>query len=184
MLAACAPVGSRTTRTDAPWYRTVVETTQSDLERVSKFYDRLTTLKGNELTRELEIAREAFENDKSHLNRLQLAMLLSFPGTSFRDDNAALALLSPYVRDKGQENASLRPLAVWITADLLELRRADDALQQQAAKTKEEQSRADALQQKAETLLHKADALQQKLDAILDMEMKMIEREQNVPKKK
>ena len=54
--------------------------------------------------------------------------------------------------------------------ELLELRRADEALQQQSARLKEEQRRAEALQQK--------------LEAILDMEMKMIEREQNLPKKK
>ena len=174
ILAACAPIDGRSTRHDAPWYRAVVESSQSDLERIGRFYDRLTMLKGNELAHELETVREAFENDKSQLNRLQLALLLSYPGTGFRDDNAALALLSPF---KGQENSGLRPLAIWLGSELLEVRRADEALQQQMAKTKEEQRRAEALQQKAE-------ALQQKLDAILDMEMKMIEREQNVPKKK
>ena len=50
------------------------------------------------------------------------------------------------------------------------LRRTDEALQQQSARLKEEQRRVEALQLK--------------LEAILDMEMKMIEREQNLPKKK
>ena len=176
-VAACAPVNGRTTRPDAPWYRAVVEPVQSDLEHLSAFYERLTILKANEQARELETVREAFENDKSPLNRLKLAVLLSFPGTAFRDDNVALALLSPYVKEKPQDNSTLHPLAIWLNSELLERRRADEALQQQAARTKEEQRRAEALQQKAE-------ALQQKLDAILDMEMKMIEREQNIPKKK
>lgn len=184
LLAACAPVKNRTTHPDAPWYRAIVEPVQGDLEHLSGFYERLTLLKANEQARELEKVREAFENDKSPLNRLRLVVLLSFPGTSFRDDNAALALLNPYLKDKTQDNSPLHPMATWLNSELLERRRADEALQQQVARTKEEQRRAEALQQKTEALQQKAEALQQKLDAILDMEMKMIEREQNIPKKK
>ena len=73
------------------------------------------------------------------------------------------------MKDK-KEGSTLRPLAIWLHSELLELRRTDEALQQQTAKLKEEQRRSEALKQK--------------LDAILDMEMKMIEREQNLPKKK
>ena len=170
IVAACAPVDSKTTRPDAPWYRTVVEPVQSDSDRIARFYDRLMTMKGSELAGELDTARKSFEKDKSELNRLQLALLLSMPGTSFRDDNAALALLGPFVKDKDHDGSTLHPLALWLHSELLELRRADEALQQQTAKLKEEQRRAEALQQK--------------LEAILEMEMKMIEREQNLPKKK
>ena len=203
MVAACAPVDSKSTRPDAPSGRSVVE---SDLVRLARFYDRLLTMKGNELASELEMIRGSFERDKSDLDRLQLALLLSLPGTSFRDDNAALALLSPFVKDRGREDSTLRPLAIWLYSELLELRRSDEALQQQAARLKEELRRSDeawqqqaaklkeelrrsdeALQQQVAKLKEeqrRADALQQKLDAILDMEMKMIEREQNLPKKK
>ena len=167
MVAACAPVDSKSTRHDTPWGRSVVE---SDSDRIARFYDRLLKMKGTELAGELEMIRRSFENDRSDLNRLQLALLLSLPGTGFRDDNAALALLSPFLKDGGREGSTLRPLAIWLHSELLELRRSDEALQQQVAKLKEEQRRAEALQQK--------------LDAILDMEMKMIEREQNLPKKK
>ena len=79
--------------------------------------------------------------------------------------------------------------AVEQTAKLKEeLRRSDEALQQQTAKLKEELRRSDeALQQQTGKLKEeqrRTEALQQKLDAILDMEMKMIEREKNLPKKK
>jgi len=184
ILAGCAPLDSRTTRSDAPWYRSVVEPARSDADRIMKFYDRLTLMKGSELAHELEVVREAFENDKSQLNRMQLALLLSYPGASFRDDNAAIALLGPFIKDKAQEGSSLRPLAMWLNSELLDVRRAEEASQQQASKFKEEQRRAEALQQKIEVSQQKAEALQQKLDAILEMEMKMIEREQSIPKKK
>jgi hypothetical protein len=187
-VAACTPVDSKTIRPDAPWYRTVVEPTQSDADRIARFYDRLLTMKGNALAGELEMVRESFEKDKSDLNRLQLALLLSLPGASFRDDNAAIALLLPFTKDKDREGSTLRPLAIWLHSELLELRRAEETWQQQAAKLKDEQRRTeDILQQQAAKLKeeqHRAEALQQKLEAILDMELKMIEREQNLPKNK
>lgn len=169
-IAACAPLNGKPARSDTPWRLPVLEALQSDPDRIARFYERLSAMKSSELAGELETTRQAFEKDKSELNRLQLALLLSLPGTGFRDDNAALALLVPFMKDKGREGSSLRALAVWLHAELLELRRSDEALQQQVAKLKEEQRRSEALQQK--------------LDAILDMEMKMIEREQTLPKKK
>jgi hypothetical protein len=144
-------------------------------------------MKSSELAAELEASREAFENDKSELNRLQLALLLSLPGTGFRDEGAAIALLNPFMKEmkeRSRAGSPLRPLGVLLHTELLELRRADELLQQQSAKLKEEQRRTEALQQKADALQLKSDALQQKLEAILDMEMKMIEREQSLPKKK
>ena len=203
IVAACVPVGSNTTRAPAdnrtqrlpadnqiPPFpvdttitrpetpaRSVTAPMPSDLDRIAKFYDRLLPMKSGELARELDSSRETFEKDKSDFNRLQLALLLSLPGTTIRDDNAALALLNAFVKDKSPEGSPLRPLAILLHSELLELRRTDEALQQQSAKLKEEQRRSEALQQKSE-------ALQQKLDAILEMEMKMIEREQNLPKKK
>lgn len=186
-VAACTPVVGKTTHPDAP-YPSVVEPVQSDPDRIAGFYDRLLTMKSAELAGELEAVRQSFEQDKSELNRLQLALLLSLPGTNFRDDNAALALLGPFMKDKGREGSPLRPLAIWLHSELLELRRTDEALQQQTAKLKDEQRRTDeTLQQQTVKLKdeqRRTEALQQKLDAILDMEMKMIEREQNLPKKK
>jgi hypothetical protein len=185
-VAACTPMDSKTTRPDTPWYRSVVEPMRSDPDRIARFYDRLLTMKSNELAGELETIRGSFEKDKSELSRLQLALLLSFPGTTFRDDIAALALLNPFIKEKGREGSTLRPLAIWLHSELL-LRRTDEVLQQQAAKLKEELRRTDeALQQQAAKLKEeqrRAEALQQKLEAILDMEKKMIEREQNLPKK-
>jgi len=150
--------------------RAAEESTSSDAERILRYYARLLAMRATELGRELDERRQAFESDRSEINRVKLAVLLSMPATAFRDDAAAVSLLNVFVRDKAREGSDLQPLALWLHGHLLELRRSDEALQQQNAKLKEEQRRADALQQK--------------LDAILDMEMKMLEREQNLPKKK
>lgn len=96
-------------------------------------------------------------------------MLLSFPGTGFRDDNAAIALLQSLARGMEGENSSLRPLASLLYTVLADLRRTEDLLQQQGTRLKEEQRRADALQNK--------------LEALLKMEMRMLEREQASPPK-
>lgn len=179
LLDGCMAATEPNTRRD-PWYQAVVEPLQADDARALHFYDNALKLKGPELARKLESTRQEFEKDKSELNRLQLAMLLSLPGTGFRDDPAALNLVQPFLNDKRHENSALRPLALMLHSQLSELKRLDEqrselkrleeALQQQTAKTREEQRRADALQQK--------------LEAIMEMEMKMIEREQAAPPKR
>ena len=187
-VSACTPVNSKTSRPDTVLPRCVAEPMQNDPDRLVRYYDRLLTMKGPELASELVIARESFEKDKSELNRLKLALLLSFPGTGFRDDNAALALLNPFMTDKNREGSTVRPLAIWLHSHLLELRRTDETLQQQTAKLKDDLRRTEESLQQQTTKLReeqrRTEALQQKLDAILDMEMKMLEREQNLPKKK
>ena len=168
-LVACAPAGPGT-RPDPTWYRAMVEPLESDATRFSRFCNRVLAMKGAELAAELEKSREAFDREKSELNRLQLALLLSLPGTASRDDAAALALLAPFARDKSKEGTDLRPFATWLHLQIVESRRLEETLQQQTGKLKDEQKRAEGLQQK--------------LEALLDMEMKMIEREQTLPKKK
>lgn len=169
LLSGCPAVTEQNTRNER-WYDSVVEPLQSDPERALKFYDRIIRLKGAELSQELETARQGFEKDKSELSRVQLAMILSLPGTAIRDEHAAAHLLQPFVKDRDVQESPLRPLALLLNAQLAETRKLDEALQQQSAKTKDEQ--------------RKAEALQQKLEALLDMEMKMLEREQTIPTKK
>jgi len=140
---------------------------QDNDARALRFYENALKLKEAELARELDSTRQEFAKHKSELNRVRLAMLLSLPGSGIRDDQGALNLVLPLVKDKRYENSVLRPLALVLHAQLSELKRLDEAVQQQTARAKEEQRRADALQQK--------------LEAILDMEMKMIEREQTAP---
>lgn len=166
LVGGCVATTDPGTRRD-PWYQAVVEPMQDDNTRALRFCEDALKLKGPELTRTLDSTRQDFEKDKSELNRVRLALLLSLPGSAFRDDQAALNLVQPFLNDKRYESSVLRPLAVMLHAQLSELKRLDEALQQQTTRAKEEQRRADALQQK--------------LEAILDMEMKMLEREQAAP---
>lgn len=156
-------------QSETHWYQAVVEQPLRDTDRALKYYQRLLETNAPEFAEELVNKRRSFEQDKTELDRLQLAMLLSFPGTGFRDDNAAIALLQPLARGKEGANSSLRSLAALLYNGLADLRRAEEVLQQQAGRLKEEQRRADALQNK--------------LEALLEMEMRMLEREQASPPK-
>ena len=166
LLSGCMAATGQNTRNER-WYDTVVEPSHGEPERALQFYDRIINLKGTELGQALGSARLDFETEKSGLNRIRLAMLLSLPGASFRDDHAASHLLQPLLRDRELEDSPLRPLALLLNNHLAETRKLEETLQQQSAKTKEEQ--------------RKSEALQQKLEAILEMEMKMLEREQTIP---
>lgn len=169
LLAGCPAVTGQNTRNER-WYDTVVEPSPGEPERALRFYARIINLKGAELAQELGSARRDFETEKSGLNRIRLAMLLSLPDATFREDHAASHLLQPLLRDRQLEDSPLRPLALLLNGHLAETRKLEEALQQQTTKTKEEQ--------------RKSEALQQKLEAILEMEMKMLEREQTIPIKK
>ena len=169
LLAGC-PATTRQNTRDERWYEAVVEPLQSDTARALGFYDRIIRLKGPDLARELDAARQSYEREKSDLNRVQLAMILSLPGSGFRDEHAAGQLLQPFLRDKTLEASPLRPVALLLNTQVSEIRKLDEALQQQGSKAKEEQRRAEGLQQK--------------LDALLEMEKKLIEREQAIPTKK
>lgn len=169
LLSGCPAVTEQNARNER-WYDSVVEPLQSDNDRALRFYDHIIHLKGADLGRELATAKREFEKEKSGLNRIQLAMLLSLPGAQFRDDHAAAGLLQPFFKDKNLEGSTLRPLALILNGQLIETRKLEDAIVLQAAKTKEEQ--------------RKSEVLQQKLEALLEMEMKMLEREQTIPTKK
>ena len=199
VLAGCAAVDSKP---GTPWYRSVVEPMVSDNDRLARYYEQLLRKKDVELAIELETMRAVFQRDRSDLHRIQLAVLLSYPGARFRDDNAAVALLDPLVKDTGGEDSVVRPLGIWLRSQLLELRRAEEISQHQTAKLKEDLRRSEEIGARLKEELRRSDesaqqsgaklkeeqrrsdALQLKLEAILDMEMKMIEREQNLPKKK
>lgn len=167
LVAGCTAGGSA--RSDRPWF-TAVDPIRSEADRLLEYYTKIVKLRGQELAREYDASRKAYEKEQSETNRMQLAMLLSLPNASFRDDGAALSLIQPWLRDKRNESSALRPMAMMIHGYLVELRRNDEQLQAQNARLRDEQRRAEALQQK--------------LEALLEMEMKMIEREQSAQPRK
>jgi hypothetical protein len=160
----------------------------NDQDRALSFFARVRKMNAPDIQRERDSARKNFEMDPTELHRFELALVLSVPVSGFRDEIAAIDLLEYFLKT---ERSPLRPLAILLHSDLAERRRLEDALQQLSSKLKDEQKRADSAQQKSDGLQLRTDALQQriddlqqKLDALLDMEMKMMERDQPTPPKR
>lgn len=166
-LAGCATAEGQ--RDNGAWMA-LVNPARSENDRLLDYHARLTQLKPQDLGPEYESVRKSYERQPSDFQRIQLAMLLSLPGATFRDNLTALALLQSWTKDKRNETSSLKPIAMMMRSYLLDMRRSDDAMQTQAGKLRDEQRRAQALQQK--------------LEALLEMEMKMIEREQDAQSRK
>ena len=89
--------------------------------------------------REYQGANQQLQKAKTDVNRLRLAALLMLPGTPFQDDAKALAVLEGV----SAKNASpIRELALFLHAQVAERQR----------QVREEQKRADAIQQKLDNL--------------------------------
>lgn len=136
---------------------------------VLRFYAGLKRRPAVELRGDLEQARKDFVATGSEAARIRLAMLYLNPGSPFRSDATALAMLEPYVRGDVNPSSPFRGIAQLLLAGIEEQKRFDAAAQSQAARLRDEQRRADELQRK--------------LDALMNVERAMILRDQNSRKR-
>ncbi len=141
-----------------------------DVESLLDYYERLTKLSGPELAKEYERARQTYARARSDYNRLQLALHGALPGAGPEDQIQSLNLLEPLVKSNDQKNGDLRRLALLLHGLIQEHRRLAEGLSAASQKAKEEQKRAEDLQQK--------------LDAIKSIEKNLIEREQQMRKQR
>lgn len=139
----------------------------ADVVELIGYHQRIRGMNGEELAAEYAAATQAFAKQKSDAARLRLAMLLSLPGASFRDDGRAVALAEELASRKGADSAPLRALAALIAANVSEQRRQEDRNQKLSQRVQEEEKRADALQQK--------------LDGLKAIEKSMLSREPTKP---
>ncbi|MET0218915.1 MAG: hypothetical protein ABW205_13450 [Burkholderiales bacterium] len=139
----------------------------SELDRVLLHFESVRRMQAPEAARELEQARQSFSRARTDYNRVQFALLSLLPNTGGRDDAKSIALLEPMLkdspRDKSGAGSGLRAFAVLLYNQITEERKLEDRM-------KEEQKRADALQQK--------------LDALKEVEKSLLDREQSQTKKK
>jgi hypothetical protein len=116
------------------------------------YHQRIRAMSAEELGVEQAAATQALAKQKSDSARLRLAMLLSLPGSAFRDDGRAVALAEEVANRKNPDSSSLRPLASLIAANASEQRRQEDRNQKLAQRLQEEEKRAETLQQKLDGL--------------------------------
>lgn len=138
----------------------------SDLDRLLAYYDHLRRSKPADLPREQEAARQAFNSNKSDLNRLRYALAQSLPGSPARNDDAAQALIDPLLKEEGRD-PGLRNFAQLLSASIAERRRYEERLRDD--------------QKQAEELQHRIDDLQKKVEALTAIEKSLMERGRTPP---
>ncbi|MDR3392670.1 MAG: dihydrolipoamide acyltransferase [Sulfuriferula sp.] len=159
-LGACANLPGQTHPANAGWTPSLIVTSQA--EELLLYYDYARKLPTPDLVREYDKARQNMALAKTEVNRLRLALLLSLPGAPFHDNAAALALANEQLKDIKSTNPGLHGLAGLLAVSLADQQRTSDELMQ---KLKDEQKRADSLQDK--------------VDAIKNMEKNLIRRDQH-----
>ncbi len=138
------------------------EPQQTELNRLLMQVESVRKMPATEATRELEQARQAFGRSKTEYNRLLYAVLSLLPSTGGPDEAKAAALLEPMLKDRTTGNG-LRAFAAFLYFQIAEDRKMEERM-------REEQKRADSLQEK--------------LDALKEVEKSLIDREQSAPRKK
>jgi hypothetical protein len=129
-------------------------------------FERVSSQSAEEQKREFMAAQTAFEQDPNESSRLRLALALSLPQATWRDDARVVSLLAEWVADA---SPSLRRQVAQLLYRL--------TIERQRL-IKDEQRRAEGLQQaelkRNEALLHddrkKVEELQQKLDALREID--------------
>ena len=169
--SGCAEQNHRLNVVSVPEVAKPVDNSSRDTTILMNYAQRIRTLNAEELNLEFNTMSQTFARKKSDLNRMRLAILFSIPYATFRDDAAALNLLDEYLANSSVEDKSmLKNYAKSLFANIVEQKKQDERIQKLLQKVKDEQKRADALQQKNEEL-------QQKLNAIKSIEKNMIERD-------
>ena len=138
--------------------------TKKDAETIEtlRYFSRIRGLQSEDLSREHAAAVLALAKQKTAPNRIKLAFLLCLPNAAFRDDVRASALLAEVLDDK-KANASLGNLAELLIYQISEQKRQEERYQKANQSLKDEQKRADQLEQK--------------LDALKNIEKSIIQRE-------
>jgi len=157
-LSACASLPGQSHPAKTGWASSLIVTSPAD--ELLLYFDYLRKQPAAELAKEYDKARQSLTQARTDVNRIRLALLLALPNTSFHDTAAALTLVNESLKDTRSPSSGLHGLANLLSASLTEQQRITDDLSQ---KWKDEQKRADGLQDK--------------VDAIKNMEKNLIRRD-------
>ncbi len=134
----------------------------SELEKLFTYFEEVQKLTRNERLQEYELLKRTLDQDRSEYVRLQLAILLSVPDSTFHDEARAQSLIDPILKEK-PGRPQLRPMAYLLSILLAAQRDAEEELR----------VLKEALQDEAE----RNRTLEQKLEALKTLERNLIERE-------
>jgi hypothetical protein len=161
----------------------VVETVETDADRLLQYYAYMVELQGDSLQREYRRVQKAIHADPNEFNQMQLIMLLSSPSATFRDTGHAQVLIKAWLNDEYNTYSKLRPLAVLFGNYLGEVNQLDYTHEQtrnslDKAVNELEQAVDQISMQRQELAAEKrrSSALERKLEALLEVEKTLIER--------
>ena len=181
-LAGCVALQAFEAQEPAPSVQADGPQSASSMESVLLYFQHIKQIPAADLGREHDAARRAYAQERSDINRVRLAMVLSLPNTAVRDRNQALELLEPPMKDP---RAPLHGIATLIGTYLQEQRRLDGSMQDLQRKLDQltsvyaqEQRRHEGnmqeLQRRHESNVQE---MQKKLDQLKSLERSLIERE-------
>jgi hypothetical protein len=157
-----------------------------EVQMLLAYYQRMLSVSAEDLRREFTAVSQVFGRDKAESARLKLALLMSIPGASFRDDARLLTLL------EGSTSRALPPesphrqlvtLLSRLTGERVRQLGAErEGLKKVESELKEAQRRAEEQQQRADALQKRADELQQKLDKLLAIDREMRHSPRRIPR--
>jgi hypothetical protein len=146
----------------------------ADLGDVLSYFRQLRELSAAELHREQGAAKQTFAQAPSERHRVRLALAISLPSRSIKEDQFALVLLQSMTKNAP---APLRDFATLLHAYIAERAKAVGSahlLQDQLDTTRRN---AQVLQDKFDALKAHAQTLEEKLDALRLLEKSLSERE-------
>lgn len=157
-----------------------------EVQMLMAYFQRMLSVSAEDLRKEFTAASQVFGRDKTESARFKLALLMSIPGTSFRDDARLVALLD------GSASRALSPesprhqlltLLTRLTGERVRQVAVErEGLKKLEADLKEAQRRAEEQQQRADALQKRADELQQKLDKLLAIDREMRHSPRRIPR--
>lgn len=159
-VAGCGALKLQETGSEAGWLKPGQVFLVSEAESLLLYHEYLRKLSGAALNREHEEVKRALARSNSDFSRVRLALLLSLPTASFRDDGRAVGLLEPLLAGSAAAD-EMQALARLLHAQISERRRIEERLKDEQRKT---------------------EGLQQKLDALQSIEKSLLEREPEKPR--
>ena len=120
-------------------------------------YDRLATLKGEELRHEFSATQEAHDRAPSDSTRLHLALAMLLPRAPWRDEGRVLLLLGAVAAAPGEQRSPRRDLAQFLLTMVTERQRTQHdeqrKLDQLGSQLREERRKGEDMRKKIESLL-------------------------------
>ena len=174
--AGCAPTPQKPTE-PIPQLQ-LVETLETDADRLLDYYAYMINLQGDTLLREYRLVKKDNQVHPDDFNRMQLIMLLSSPSAPFRNNEDAHAMLKAWLQDDYHRYSKLRPLALLYDNYLTEAIRQTKLINQTRKDLRQSKEESARQSRELSAAQEHSKELQEKLVAIMEMEKNLIERQQ------